>query len=119
MGSMTGSILSLPREPRCAPPSSWIRARRTERVGPAHACRPHHVENPGGEAEQQKHDHSPWRDSKPLVEKPPNSGTDQDPGNQLGRQSKTTSHRRGIARRSRTRITVGRTARTEFAEPFA
>src|SRR6266508_128045 len=121
MGSMIGSVLArrATRQFTRAQPSSSLRTGRVQCVGLDHARHPHHVENPRSEAEQQKHDHSPRRDSKQLVENPPDAGADQDPGDKLGRQPETTGDRRGVAGRSGTWTTIGRTAGTKMAEPFA
>src|SRR5262249_34048180 len=80
---------------------------------------PHHVENPRGEAEQQKHDHSPRRDPKPAIEQPADGRTDDHAGNELGRKAKTSSHRRRIGGRTLALAAFGWTVGMDVAEPFA
>ena len=66
IGSMRPSVPSSCRSVRRAVCASAVlfRIRRVQLVRPNHPCRPHHVENTRGEAEQQKHDHSPRRNSQ-------------------------------------------------------
>src|SRR6266446_747376 len=109
MGSM-GRIS--PWSPGSAPERmlpSLLRTRRIEPVVRSHASRPHHVENSRGEAEQQKYDHPPRRDSKPAVEHPADASADQDARNELGRQPKPAGDRRRIGGRACSRLAVGGT----------
>ena len=99
--------------------SSSIRIGRVQRLGWNHARCPHHVENTRGEAEQQKHNHSPRRDSEPAIDQPADRRTDQDPGHELGREPKATRDRRRIGGRALTQATFGRTVGMDVAEPFA
>src|SRR5712691_7402230 len=118
MGSM-GRIS--PWSPGSAPERtlpSLLRTRRIEPVVRNHARRPHHVENTRGEAEQQKYDHPPRRDSKPAVEHPADRGADQDARNELGRQPKSAGDRRRIGGCASSRLAVGRTVGLMLAEPF-
>src|SRR5215831_3562137 len=84
-----------------------------------HTRCPHHVENPRGEAEQQKHDHSPRRNPQPAIEQPADGRTDEHAGNELGRKPKTTSHRRRIGGRTFALAAFGWTVGMDVAEPFA
>ena len=59
--------------------------------------RAHHVEDAGGKAEQQKHDHPPRRDSEPAVERPADERADQDAGDQFGGEPEAAGERRRIA----------------------
>ena len=61
-----------------------------------HARRAHHVEHAGGEAEQQKHDHPPRRESEPAIEQPADDRADQDAGDQFGREPEAAGDRRRI-----------------------
>src|SRR5262249_44862649 len=79
--------------------------------------RAHHVENPGREAEEQKYDHPPRRNSEPAIEKPADCRTDHNPGHELGREPKTPGDRRRIGGRRRSRAALGRTAGGGPAEP--
>src|SRR5262249_57952611 len=81
--------------------------------------RGHHVENSGCEAEEQKHDHPPRRDSEPAIEKPADGRTNHNPGHELGREPKTAGDRRRIGGRTLARVTFGRTGSMDAAEPFA
>src|SRR5262249_48899792 len=56
-------------------------------LGP-NACRPHHIQDAGRKAEQQKHDHSPRRDPKYAVERPADGGANQDPGHKFAGKPK-------------------------------
>src|ERR1700692_479123 len=51
----------------------------------SHPCRPHHVDHPGHEAEQEKHDEPEGRCRQQTVETPAYPRTDNDAGDQLGR----------------------------------
>src|SRR5262249_47041500 len=71
-----------------------VSIRRARPVGRNHARRPHHVENTRDEAEQQKYDHSPRRNSEPTVEQPTERRTDQSPGDELAGEPKAAGNRR-------------------------
>ena len=73
--------------------SSWSRS--AGNTGGAH-----HVDDAGGKAEQEKHDHPPRRDSEPLVERPADERTDQDTGDQFGGEAEAAGERRRIALRT-------------------
>src|SRR5712691_615021 len=51
-------------------PNSLLRTGRVQCVARYDPCRAHHVENPGSEAEEQKHYHSPRRNSEPAIKQP-------------------------------------------------
>ena len=123
MGSMTGSVsfvaTDAARAFRRGRSSSSLRTGRVQCLARSHTCRPHHVENTSGEAEQQKHDHPPRRDSQPTIDQPADRRTDQDPGDELGREPKTAGDRRWIGGRTLTRAAFGRTVGMNVAEPFA
>ena len=53
-----------------------------------HGGGPHHVDDTGGETEQQEHDQPKRRGSDQAVECPAKSRADQDPGNEFARKSK-------------------------------
>src|SRR5215831_12814746 len=117
MGSMRGSgPSSIPRGQRG--PFSF-RTGRAQCVVRDHTRRPHHVENPRGEAEQQKHDHSPRRNPKPAVEQPADGRTDDHASNELGRKAEATSHRRHTSGRGLALAAFGCTVGMDVAEPFA
>src|SRR5204863_1546667 len=78
----------------------------------------HHVDDAGGKAEQEKHDHPPRRDSEPLVERPADERADQDTGDQFGGETETAGQRRRIALRTGPRFDLW--ARSLLVgEPFA
>src|ERR1700678_514022 len=52
------------------------------------ACRPHHMDDAGRKAEQQKNNQPPRRDPEQAVERPADGGTDQDPGHEFAGESK-------------------------------
>src|SRR5262249_32070544 len=83
------------------------------------ARRPHHVEHTRGESEQQKYDHSPRRNPKPVVEHPADGRADQYPGDQLGREPKPAGNRRWIGGRAVARAAFGRAVGVNLVEPFA
>jgi len=58
------------------------------------ACRSDHVQNAGGEAEQEEHDKSEGRCRQQAVEAPAKQRTDEDAGDQFGRQPQSTRHGR-------------------------
>ena len=60
----------------------------------------HHVDDAGGKAEQEKHDHPPRRDSEPLVERPADERADQDTGDQFGGEAEAAGESRRIALRT-------------------
>src|SRR5436190_10843064 len=60
----------------------------------------HHVDDAGSEAEQEKHDHAPRRDSEPLVERPADERADQHTGNQFGGEAEAAGESRRIALRT-------------------
>ena len=72
--------------------------------------RAHHIDDAGGEAEQQKDNEPPRRDTQPPIDEPAEAGSDQHRGHQLGREPKAARHRRTVAawpsagRRSRTSL---------------
>ena len=70
----------------------------------------HHVEDAGGEAEQEKHDHPPRRDSEPLVERPADERADQDTGDQFGGEPEAAGERRRIALRTGTQLRLAGSA---------
>src|SRR3954471_9889239 len=77
-----------------------------------------HVDDAGGKAEQEKHDHSPRRDSEPLVERPADERADQDTGDQFGGEPEAAGEGRRIA--LRTGPDFGLRARPLLlGEPFA
>jgi hypothetical protein len=61
-----------------------------------HSRSPHHVENASREAEKQKHDHSPGCDSQQAIEHPTEGRTDQNGGDEFGREAKTSGDRRRV-----------------------
>src|SRR5215468_1855583 len=65
-------------------------------TGRGHARSAHHIENAGCKAEQQKHDHSPGRNSEPAIHNPTERRADQDAGDEFGREPKAPRDRRGI-----------------------
>ena len=79
--------------------------------------RAHHVKDPGGEAEQQKHDEPPRRNSQPAVEQPADQRADDDTRDQLGRKPETARHRRSIGVLTRTAVVFGWSVRS--CEPVA
>ena len=96
-----------------------LRTRRLQCLGWNHARRPHHVENAGGKAEQQKHDHPPRRDSEPAIEQP--SRWPHPQGHR--RPARSTAEIRGRSptdrRWTRSLPLVGGEVRTDVTQPFA
>src|SRR5450759_3625092 len=64
--------------------------------------RAHHVKDPGGEAEQQKHNQPPRRNSQPAVEQPADQCAYDHARHQLGRKPQTAGERRSIGGLTRT-----------------
>ena len=64
----------------------------------SHACRSHHVDHAGDEAEQNKHDEPPRRGRQQTVETPAKQRSDNNAGDQLRRKPETERHRRGSGR---------------------
>src|SRR6185295_676637 len=75
----------------------WLSNLSSRPAGDARGA--HHVDDAGGKAEQEKHDHPPWRDSEPTVERPADERADQDTGNKLGGEAEAAGKRRRIASR--------------------
>jgi hypothetical protein len=80
---------------------------------------PHHVENAGGEAEEQKHDHSPGRDSQQTVEHPTERRANHNSGDEFGRKPKTSGHRGRIGGWRLLRTALGRMIGMDVAESLA
>src|SRR3954466_12586795 len=59
------------------------------------ACRPHHVDHAGREADQEEHDETPRRGRQQPVEAPANSRTDDNTRDQFGRKAETARESRG------------------------
>src|SRR2546427_9351889 len=97
MGSMTDQVLhrcvATSALARGGGPNSLLRTGRVQCVARYDSCRAHHVENPGSEAEEQKHDHAPRRSSEPAIKQPADGRTDHNPGDELGREPKTACDR--------------------------
>src|SRR6476661_7942212 len=53
------------------------------------ACRPHHVDHAGREAEQEEHDETPGRGRQQTVEPPADRRTDNNTRDQFGGKAKT------------------------------
>src|SRR5262249_43122841 len=100
-------------------PNSLLRPGRIQCVARYDSRRAHHVENPGCEAEEQKHDHPPRRNSEPAIKQPADGRTDHNRGHELGRESKTAGDRGGAGGRPLIRTASGRTVSMDAAEPFA
>jgi len=96
-----------------------LRTGRVQCIVRYYSRRAHHVENPGYEAEKQKHDHPPRRDSQPAINQPADGRTDHDRGHELGREPKTAGDRCRIGRRTVTGVAFGRTIGLDLAEPLA
>src|SRR5947209_15113224 len=59
------------------------------------ARRPHHVDHPGGKAEQEEHDKAPGRGRQQAIESPADPRADDDAGDQFGRKAETARESRG------------------------
>src|SRR5512140_3916033 len=79
--------------------------------------RAHHVEYPGGKAEQQKYDQPPRRNPQPAVEQPADDRAYNHACDQFGRHAKAAGIRRSVGGLTRIRVVFGRPARC--GEPFA
>src|SRR5262245_32796982 len=104
--------MTAPRVRRC----SLLRVQRT---AGNHARSPHHVENAGREAEEEKHDHSPGRDSEYPIEHPTERRTDHNAGDEFGREPKTSRDRGRIGGWTLLRTGFGRTIGVDVAKVFA
>ena len=60
----------------------------------------HHVDDTGGEAEQEKHDHPPRRDAKPTVERPTDERANRHRADQFAGEAEAAGERRRIAPRT-------------------
>src|SRR5262249_8004692 len=88
-------------------------------TGRGHARSAHHIENAGCKAEQQKHDHSPGRNSEPAIHNPTERRADQDAGDEFGREPKAPRDRRGIRGSTLIRTALGTTIGVDVAQLLA
>src|SRR5437773_415542 len=84
-----------------------------------HSRSPHHIENAGREAEKQKHDHPPGCDSQQAIEHPTEGRTDQNGGDEFGREAKTSGDRGRIGGWRLLRTDLGRMIGMDVAELLA
>src|SRR5262249_56080044 len=77
----------------------------------------HPVEPPRREAEQQEDDHPPRRGPQPAIDQPAHGRTDQDAGDELGREPKAARDRRRIGGGTLTPATFGGAGGGGVAEP--
>src|SRR5919106_3033964 len=74
--------------------SNVVTSRRCSASAGSYACRSHHVDHTGSEAEQQKHDETERRRRQQTVEPPANRRPDDNARNQLRGKPETQRHRR-------------------------
>src|SRR5260370_6850429 len=97
----------------------WSSLLRIEWAAGGAARSAHHIENAGREAEQQKHNHSPGRNSEPAIQHPTERRANHDAGDEFGREPKAARHRRWIGGSPFIRTALGTTIGVDVAQLLA
>src|SRR5690606_14306269 len=115
-GPSNGIARSADASRKAAPPVSSTIGRPARGNEP---CRPQYREYATGEPQHQKHDGTPWRDAKRVIDKQADAGPKQHAPNHLCRQLERTPEPRHVGDTTRRRRRLGRPACAQSIKSLA